>query len=466
MTVVMGAGLAGLSAGYSLSKSGVKTTVVEKDSGIGGLAKTVCHSGFRFDLGGHRFLTNNFKVERFVKGLIKDDTLTTQRKSSIYMFNRYFDYPLRPLNAIFGIGPLNTSGILYDYLKEKVRGVINRHELISLEDWVVNRFGRKMFDIYFKEYSEKVWGIDCSRISSEWVAERIRGLSLHEAMLNAFFSFSGRDIPTLADSFIYPRMGIGQISEVLAAHIRCRGSILSDTKVIGINHSDYKIMSVSVMDCKDIYDIGGKEFISSIPLPNLIRSLHPSAPDRVIDAASHLRFRDLIIVTLMLDRNKVSDQTWIYLPEKEIPIGRVHEPKNWSECMAPDGFTHLVSEYFCFRGDTIWRKSNAELIETTAKHLSSIGFITNGEVIDASVIRVPDAYPVLTVDYLKHYRTVIDYLANFENLHIIGRGGMFRYHNMDQVIETGMTVANRIILKHRGAAVPEIFNERDEAAVA
>lgn len=457
MTVVLGAGLAGLSAGYILSKSGIRVTVIEKGSCVGGLARTVCHNGFRFDLGGHRFLTKDLQIGHFINDLLKEDLLAAQRKSRIFMSNRYFDYPLKPLNAIFGLGLLNTTSILYDYLKEKARGLITSPDLISLEDWVVNQFGRRMFEIYFRQYSEKVWGMDCSRISSEWVAQRIKGLSLQEAVLNAFFRFSGKDILTLTDSFFYPKMGIGQISTTLAMGIEEENNLLTNTKVLQINHKDYNVRSISVMNSKDIYDVEGREFVSSIPLPDLINSLHPSAPDKVLEAASRLKFRDLIIVTIMLDRQRVSDLTWLYLPEKEVLIGRIHEPKNWSGRMAPDGYTHLVSEYFCFRGDSMWNKSDTELIDLTIKQLRSLSLIRGDEVMDASVLRVPDAYPLLTVGYSRPYQKVLDYLNSFNNLHIIGRTGMFRYYNMDQAIETGMTAANHLVHKLRGVAAPDRY---------
>lgn len=445
MIVVIGGGLAGLSAGYLLSKSGRQITVIEKDSTVGGLAKTVDHNGFRFDLGGHRFLTENKEVENFVRDILQDDFLVVPRKSKIYMSGKYFDYPLKPANAIFGLGVSSIVRIVAGYLAQKTKNRIKPSEVRSLEDWVIDQFGREMFELYFRQYSEKVWGMDCNNLSKEWVSQRIKGLSLWEAVKNAFFKFSGKEIATLADSFIYPKTGIGQIAESLKKGIENRNHIMTDTRVMQINHEDFSVRDVSVMSCKDICDIEGDAFISSMPLTNLINALHPSAPDDVLEAASRLRYRDLLVVSVMLDRERATDLTWMYLPEKDIPIGRIHEPKNWSRSMAPYGMTHIVCEYFCCRGDKIWNSTKEDITALTVKHLSDLGLINKGEIIDSCVIKAPNAYPIYEIGYEKHYSRIIDYLRGFKNLHITGRGGMFRYLNMDHAIEAGLTAAGDII---------------------
>jgi len=443
--VIFGGGLSGLSAGYILSRSGREVILIERDPSVGGLAKTLNHNGFRFDLGGHRFLTKNREIEQLVRDVLRNDFLTVQRKSKIYMSGKYFDYPLKPMNAIFGLGAFTTLKIIYDYLGERVRNRVKPHEIVSLEDWVINQFGRRMFDIYFKQYSEKVWGVDCSCISRQWVAQRIKGLSLWEAIKNAFFRVSGRGIPTLADSFIYPRMGIGQIAEGLKKQIEMGNRLLTNVSVIHVYHKDSSIKGVAVRDGKSVYSIEGDEFVSSIPLTNLIEMLHPAAPEDVMEAAARLNYRDLIIVAIMLNRDRVTDLTWMYLPERGIPFGRIHEPKNWSPFMAPEGKTHLVAEYFCFRGDKIWGCDDEKLISTTVDYLEKSGFIIRHDVIGGCVVRVPKAYPLLDLEYEKHRLRVLHYLSRFKNLHIAGRGGMFRYLNMDHAIESGIEAANDIL---------------------
>jgi protoporphyrinogen oxidase len=443
VNVILGAGLAGLSAGYLLSKTGQKVILVEKDHCVGGLAKTVKHRGFMFDLGGHRFLTKDPKIENFVTGLLQEESLIVPRKSRIYMMDRFFDYPLRPMNALFGLGIPTTLQILADYVGKSVIGRKNGSEVISLEDWVVRRFGRKLFELYFKEYSEKVWGTECKNISMEWVSRRIKGLSLWKAITNSFFGFNGKDIDTLADSFIYPKYGIGQIAETLKKGIG--GNILTDTSVTAVYHEDCHIRCAVAKDSANFYELEGNNFVSSLPLTILLNLLDPPPPDDVLDAAGRLKYRDLVVVAVMLDRERVSGFTWIYFPEKAIPFGRLHEPRNWSRSMAPDGKTHLVAEFFVSEGDATWNSSDDELSNETVNQLEGIGFIRSKEVIDTCVVRVPKAYPVLEVGYRKHYKKVMDYLENFRNLSVIGRGGTFSYINMDLAIDSGIRAAEKIL---------------------
>ncbi len=446
-TVILGGGLAGLSTGYVLANSGRPVVVLESDSVVGGLSKTIGYGRFRFDLGGHRFITKKEKIRYFVLDLLGGDFLAVPRKSKIYMRRKFFDYPLKPLNALFGLGIPPTLKAITDYSREKIKSFISHPVDVSLEDWVVSNFGRTMFNIYFKEYSEKVWGIECKRISKEWVSERIKGLSLGIAIKNAFFKFSGQEVDTLTDKFIYPLQGIGQISDTLRAKIEEENPVFTNTRVAEIHHEDFFVKSITAINCGQIYTIEGREFVSSIPLTNLLQMLTPHAPDGILEAASQLRYRDLVIVVIMLNRERVTDLTWMYLPEREIPLGRIHEPKNWSPRMAPEGKTHIVSEFFCFEGDTIWNLSDAELTTTTMKQLQSLGLVQKDEVIDSCVVRIPKAYPLLEVGYTEHCNKVLRYLKNFENLHISGRSGMFKYYNMDYAIESGIEAAENILGK-------------------
>lgn len=443
--VILGGGLTGLSAGYLLARAGFRVGVFERDSVVGGLSKTVVQNGFRFDLGGHRFFTKDKTLDSFVRNLMEGELVTVSRKSKIYMRNRYFDYPLKPLNALFGFGLPTTMKILGDYGIEKVKGIMREERSISLEDWVVKNFGRKMFDIYFKEYSEKVWGIECSRISAEWVATRISGLSLGRAIKNALFSLNGKDLPTLVDRFLYPQLGIGRISERLKEDIERNNNVYTDADVEHIHHSGFTVKSVAVKINNHLDLIQGEEFISSIPITRLVAKLRPPPPEDILKAAAKLRFRDLIVVAIMINRERVTDQTWIYVPEQGIPFGRIHEPTNWSEKMAPAGKTLLVAEFFSFAGDTLWNETDERLAEVTVENLAHLGFIKKHEVIGSSVVRVPKAYPLFEVGYKELCDTLYGYLSKFENLHSAGRSGVFRYYNMDHAIESGITTAKKII---------------------
>ena len=419
--------------------------VVEAGRAVGGLARTIEHEGFRFDLGGHRFLTRDEKVIRFVKDLLQDDLIDVPRTSKILLRGSYFDYPLRPANALFGLGVPTTLRIMADYVIERFRQTIRPKDVVSLEDWVVHRFGRTMYDLYFRDYSEKVWGIPSSSVSAEWVAQRIAGLSLWEAVKNAFSRRSGAGISTLADRFLYPRLGIGQLSERLQREIETRNDVRTGTSVLAIRHAGRRVARVLVGNGRDVYDIEADRFIASIPLTALVRALSPAPPDSVMNAAANLRFRDLVVVTVMLDRPRVTDLSWLYLPEKTIPLGRIHEPANWSSRMAPEGKTHIVAEFFCFQGDEVWTASDRELTGRSVEHLVRLGFFDACEVIGSCVIRVPRAYPLLDTGYRQHHERIMEYLGGFSNLRVIGRGGTFQYLNMDHAIASGIEAAEEVL---------------------
>ncbi|MBI5848294.1 MAG: FAD-dependent oxidoreductase [Nitrospirae bacterium] len=447
--VVLGGGLTGLSAGAVLARAGFGVRVLEADMTVGGLSKTIYHNGFRFDLGGHRFFTTDEKLNYFIRDLMQDELITVPRSSKIFMRDTFLDYPLRPANAFFGLGISTSLGILVDFGIEKCRGLFGRKDPVSLEDWVIRNFGRTMFDIYFKVYSEKVWGIDCSRISAEWVDRRISGLSLGRALKNAFFRAGGKKIPTLVDEFFYPKLGIGRISDRLKDEIELHNEVRLDTRVEEIHHDHGEIKSIAVRHQGKRELITGRQFISSLPLTHVINMLRPAPPHHILEAASRLRFRDLVVVAVMIDKKRVTDQTWIYIPEEKIPFGRIHEPTNWSEMMAPEGKTLLVVEYFSFKGDRIWSETDAHLLEITVGHLEKLGFIESRDVCDSMVVRVPKAYPLFEVGYHGLCDELYTYLGQFKNLHIAGRSGMFRYYNMDHAIESGIGAAEAVI--RRGA---------------
>lgn len=446
--VILGGGVAGLSAGYVLSRAGASVLLCERSATVGGLSRTIVHNDFRFDLGGHRFFTKNQKLENFLKELMGEEFIVTPRSSKIYLVGKYFDYPLRPANALFGLGIGKTARIVLDYAFEKIKNVLRKKEIVSLEDWVVSNFGRTMFNLYFKEYSEKVWGLPCDRISEEWVAQRIKGLSLRVAIKDALFKSKSRKVATLIERFLYPPLGIGRISDRFREEIEKNNPVYTGCSAVQVNHEGERIVSVAAMSERHETLIEGEEFISSIPLTHLVAMLEPRAPAEVTRAAKELRYRSTIIVTIMIDREKITDLTWIYFPEKEIPFGRIHEPRNWSKLMAPPGKTALVAEYFCFENDDTWKKKDHELVIGTIKALAGLGFIKKEEVLDSSVIRIRKAYPLFEVGYRKNYEKIMEYLGNFKNLQVIGRGGMFKYYNMDHAIETGIKAAENLLGKN------------------
>lgn len=452
--VILGGGLAGLSAGYALTRAGRRVQVLEADSTTGGLARTITHGRFRFDLGGHRFHTANRRIDEFVRGLLGEELLAVPRSSKIFLRQRYFDYPLQPLNACFDLGIATTCAILAGYAQARFAQRWRRTPLVCLEDWVVAHFGRPLFEIYFRDYSEKVWGIPCQRIAAEWIAQRVQGLSLGAAIRRACFKASGNALPTLTDAFVYPRLGIGRIADKLRAGIEPADAVLTDARVTRIRHSGSRVLSVSVRHGERDREFRGDEFISTIPLQQLVQLLHPRAPEEVLAAAAQLRHRDLVIVAVMLNRPRATDLTWIYFPEKHIPFGRVHEPTNWSPHLAPPGTTVLVAEHFCCRGDATWGTRDEDLVAATAAQLAQLGFIRREEVIDGVALRIPAAYPLFEVGYQGRCDTLLAYLDRFPNLHLAGRGGMFRYYNMDAAIESGLSAAETV-LQREPQAEPE-----------
>lgn len=443
--LILGGGLAGLTAAEVLTRANQTVTVIEAAEQVGGLARTIEHNGFRFDLGGHRFVTDNADLECYVRHLLGEDCLCVPRSSKIFLRNRYFDYPLRPLNAISGFGPMMTLTILFDYLRQRLRSRFIKTVPVSLQDWVISNFGRTLFDIYFRDYSEKVWGIDCKCIDMSWMQQRIQGLSLAKAIKESLLGSHGRQLATLSSRFLYPRWGIGQISDKLAAEVSQSNPVHTGMRVVKVNHSNLQIKNVEVEQAGKKRIISGSSFISSIPLPVLVRAMNPLPPAQVLAAASQLGSRDLLTVTLMLDCAKVTNHTWIYIPEKTIPFGRIHEPSNWSASLAPKGKTHLVVEYFCSRGDSIWNSNDESLTENTVNQLVTLGLIKRDDVFDSLITRIANAYPLFEVGYKKHCRTVYNYLDKFSNLYTAGRSGMFRYYNMDHAMLAGMDAAEKII---------------------
>ncbi len=441
---ILGGGLTGLSAGYVLADAGCPVSVFEADRTVGGLAKTIVHQGYRFDLGGHRFFTTDAGVDAFVRALLGDELITVPRRSKIFMDGKYYDYPLKPIKAALRMGIPAAARVLGGYGVERIKRLVQKPTPVSLEDWVVARFGRPLFALFFKQYSEKVWGIGCDRISAEWVDRRIQGLSLFKAIAHALLKKKAAQIPTLVDTFVYPSLGIGRIADRLAAGIRENGRVVTDARIERINHVRGKVVSVAVQHGGHMLIEEGDQFISSIPLPALVTLLDPPLPAAIRTAAARLRYRDLVILALMIDRERVTDQAWIYVPERTIPFGRIHEPTNWSAHMAPAGKTLLVLEFFCFRGDAIWNAADRSLTEMGIAHLERLGFIGRNEVTDSIAVRVPNAYPLFEVGYEEYFQEIIAYLSGLANLHPAGRTGMFRYDNMDHAIRAGMMAAARI----------------------
>lgn len=453
MKIILGGGLTGLAASYRLSGRSVPSLVLERGGHPGGLARTFHSGGFRYDLGGHRLLTTNRWVEQLFRELLGEHLLEVERKSQILLGGRYFHYPLKPFNALRGFGVTTSLKILKDFLTEKTIGLYHQKPSFSLQDWVTRNFGRSLFEIYFRDYSEKVWGINCNEISSEWVAKRIQGVSLWKAIRTALTRMRKPQELTLSDRFYYPLGGIGELPQaILKASPHARVEI--NTEVVEIYHAKNRITGLTVMTPDGLRHIRGSGYVSTIPITTLLRSLRPVPPEDIMNEAQGVKYRDLIVVVVMLRQERVTDLHWLYIPEKRVPFGRIHEPGNWSPVMSPPGKTHLVVEFFTSRGEELWEMSDRALESLTTYHLETLGIIDREKVIGTETRRVSHAYPVFDLDYKKRINKINEYLSGFHNLILAGRTGGFEYLNMDEAILSGLDAAERLISAPRDDTHP------------
>ncbi len=444
--IIMGGGPAGLAAGKILTDEQVSSIVFEKDDGVGGLSRTHYHNGFLFDLGGHRFFTKKNELDEFIQRLLVDELIEVKRSSKIYFMGKYFNYPPTFLNAFLGLGPWMSAQILASFLREKLR--IHRSPIVTLEDWMVQQFGRKMYEIFFKTYTEKVWGIPCSRGSAVWASQRIKGMSLLATIREAVFPRKKERPVSLIPRFKYPAHGIGRISERLRQEIEKRNEVRLNSRVAKVLHNGREITGVLIQTREGRkYVEEGTHFLSSIPVTELIQSFEPPAPPEVQEASKKLRYRDLLVVALMFDVERITRDTWIYIPDPRIEFGRLHEPTNWSPAMSPPGKTSLVFEYFCFETDPLWSSSDQELAEQTLEQFARIKLAPGVEkkMIDYCVVRAKKAYPMHEIGHEPVLEIIKNYIRQFPNLSLMGRYGMFIYNNIDHSIETGIRAAQNLL---------------------
>ena len=441
---VLGGGLAGLAFAWEADKKGFPTEIHEADRHIGGLARTVGKNGYAFDLGGHRFFTDKEWIVDWVRDLLGDRLLEVPRKSRIYMAGRFFDYPLRPGNALWSMGAAMALKILAGYAISALRFPFKRLPDDSFEGWIINRFGRGLYEIYFEPYTEKVWGIPCSEISAEWAVQRISLMSLTDAVIKAVFQ-SEEGPKTYASRFYYPKGGVCGIPDELARRLSDAGHrIVTESRATRIVHRSGRVEAVQFGDGEET---AVESVVSTIPVTDLVRMMDPPPPPEVMQAASMLSYRSIVCVFLLLDKPEVTDDTWIYFPDKETLFGRLHEPRNWDRSMVPEGKTSVCLEIFCNEGDDAWSMSDRDLLERCMEPLHRLGFVSREEVVDFFTERVPNAYPVFTVGYEENLERVFSFTGGIGNLELLGRTGAYLYHNMDQVIEDAIAKAEQIAAK-------------------
>ena len=436
--VVIGAGPAGLTAAYLLSKAGVHTTVLEGDGIVGGISRTAQYKGYRFDIGGHRFFTKLEPVQALWEEILGDEFISVPRLSRIHYDGRFFDYPLKAYNALRGLGPINAALIVLSYLKWHYRPYTVEE---NFEQWVTNRFGKRLYEIFFKTYTEKVWGIPCTEIRAEWAAQRIQGLSLAKAILSATsLNRRSTSIKTLIHEFRYPRLGPGQMWECCRDRVEaCGNRVLLRHRVRSIAVRNGRVVGVHAETPDGQRYFEADHVISTTAVRSLIRALEPEAPSPVRDAAEGLKYRDFIVVALILNKKDLFPDNWIYIHTPGVKVGRIQNFNNWSAAMVPDpDKTCLGMEYFCFKGDGQWEMPDADLIATAARELEQLGLARAADVTDGAVIRMPKAYPIYDSAYRGHLDAIREYIDPIPNLHTVGRNGMHKYNNQDHSMLTAM----------------------------
>lgn len=442
---VIGAGPAGLTAAYTLSKRNVSVVVLEADHVVGGIARTVNYKGYLFDIGGHRFFTKWDEVNLLWREVLGDRLVDRPRLSRIYYRKKFFHYPLRPKNALFGLGPTESVRIVASYAWAQMTSSGNDG---NLEQWVTHRFGRRLYEIFFKTYTEKVWGVPCTEIGAEWAAQRIKGLSLTSVVRNAFRKPKNSKIKTLIDRFLYPERGPGQMWEALADLLRQRECpVLLDRPVVQIHHQNGRVRYLLTRGAHGQERFEASHFISSMPIRSLIDALEPPAPKEIRQAANRLRYRDFLIVSLVLNRKDVMPDNWIYIHEPGVRVGRIQNFKNWSPAMVPDSNkTCLGMEYFVFENDDLWSSADDKLIELASREIVELGLARPEEIEDGTVVRMPKAYPMYDSGWSEQVDRIRRYLEeNLPNLQLVGRNGMHKYNNQDHSMMTAMCAARNVL---------------------
>jgi protoporphyrinogen oxidase len=468
---VIGAGPAGLTAAYCLSKEGRSVMVIEKDPlYVGGISRTVRYKDFLFDIGGHRFFSKSKEVVDLWREILPDDFIERPRLSRIYYAGKYYSYPLKAFEALNNLGLLTSALCMLSYAYAKVRPI---REARTFHDWVRNQFGETLFHIFFKTYTEKVWGMSCDEISADWAAQRIKGLNLGVAVMNALtralkpkstpHGADGAVVKTLIESFQYPRKGPGMMWEAAARKIRhCGGEVLMGRELQRLAFdSNRKIWSIDVSTAE-----GGREMytarhiISSAPIRELMEKITP----RPISSlhARELRYRDFLTVALMVKKPDLFPDNWIYIHDPTVKVGRVQNFRSWSPEMVPAGMSCLGLEYFCFEGDMLWNTADDDLIALAKSEIGQIGLIDAADVVDACVVRQAKAYPVYDDSYRDNVAMIrLDLETNYPTLHFVGRNGMHKYNNQDHAMMTAMLTARNILAGERLYSVWDVNEDAE-----
>jgi len=467
---VIGAGPAGLTAAYCLTKETSSVIVIDKDPVyVGGISRTVRYGNFLFDIGGHRFFSKTKEIVDLWREILPDDFITRQRLSRIFYGGKFYSYPLSAFQALRNLGIFTSAACMLSYAFAKVFPIASPR---SFHDWVRNRFGERLFQIFFKTYTEKVWGMSCDEISADWAAQRIKGLDLRVAVMNALKHAFGRKskavavggevVKTLIETFEYPRKGPGMMWEAAAAKIKERhGQILMGRELVQLAYDGgRKLWHIEVATSEGKSEsFTARHVVSSAPVRELMGKLSPK-PISLLHARQ-LRYRDFLTVALMVNKPDLFADNWIYIHDPTVKVGRVQNFGSWSPEMAPEGMTCLGLEYFCFEGDGLWTMSDDELVALATREVAKIGLISAADVVDGCVVRQPKAYPVYDEDYRDHVATIRrDLEQSYPTLHLVGRNGMHKYNNQDHAMMTAMLTARNILA---GERIYDIWQVNEDA---
>ena len=432
---VLGGGPAGLTAGYVLARSGRPVVVFEAGDQVGGLARTVVRDGYRFDLGGHRFFTKSDEVQQLWHQVLGEELLVRERLSRIYWRGRFIDYPLRLVDVMRKVGPVELARCGGSYAGAVLRRGVRRRAPQTFEDWVCDRFGRRLFELFFKSYTEKVWGVPTAQISADWAAQRIRTLSFSRVVRAALLK-DGGEVRSLIEQFHYPRLGPGQMWEAMAAEtIGAGGQVRLGSRVERIELEHGRVVAVQAAGER----VGVDSVISSLALRDVVALADPPPPARVREAAAGLRYRDFLTVALVVRGEDLFPDNWIYVHDPGVCVGRIQNFRAWSPAMVPDeDMTCVGLEYFCFEGDELWGASDGELVARATRELDAIGLAPADRVQAGHVVRVPKAYPIYDADYDGRVATIRSWLEEIANLQQVGRNGLHRYNNSDHSMLTAL----------------------------
>lgn len=460
--IIIGAGPAGLGCGYELinnkNKNLLDLKIVDKNENVGGLARSYYFDGHYFDIGPHRFYTKNKEILKLWKHILGKELISVDRFTRILYKNNLFQYPIQIKDVIFKLGIQESIHCITSFLKAKI--LLSKSDPKTFEEWITKNFGNKLYKVFFKTYTEKVWGIPCKEIGAEWAAQRIKNLNLFEIMRSAVLGNKKSSAKSLVNKFYYPLRGAGYLYQKMSDEIlKKNGQLATSSSVIRICHKSNLIKSVTIKNDKGTIDHNIDYLFSSMPLTHFIFSLFPKPPIKILTAAKKLYYRDHITVNLVIDNPNLFPDNWIYIHSSEVKMARIANYNNFQNKKNKHS-TAISVEYFTFKNDSIWKLSDDDLTKLAIKELKKVGLLKTNKITNSFVIRETESYPTYYINHKKHFDILKDYTENFLNLQLIGRGGLYKYNNMDHSLYSGILAAKNYL---KGYKHYNIWNINEEA---